>query len=85
MASLDFISDMAEKLKKQDIDYGIISIQRGKQGYKVHVFCDINDLESVNAAVEGCSTLLETLEELALKFTKDTKKKKGGAGDKGKK
>ena len=85
MASLDFFQDLTEKFKKQGIDYGIISIQRGKQGYKVHVFYDINDLESVNAAVEGCSTFLETLGELAEKFAKEPKKKKGGAGDKGKK
>lgn len=86
MASLDFVTDLREKLAKQNIEYGIITIQKGKQGNKIHIFYDIKDIESVACAVEGANNFIDILSDLTDKYEVEDKeppkpnkkKKKGG-------
>lgn len=87
MASLDFVTDLREKLAKQNIEYGIITIQKGKQGNKIHIFYDIKDIESVACAAQGANDFIDILTKLTAEYEDEIpklpkfnikRKKKGG-------
>ncbi len=71
MASLDFITDLAEKFRKQDIDYVIISLQKGTKGNKIHVFDCIETLQSLKQIKIAMKEVNKQLKELEKKFSKD--------------
>ncbi len=84
MPSLDFVLDIAENLRKQNIDYAIISIQKGgpKTKGKVHLFYQISDEESVKYAAQGFLELGKTITDLSKKYDKEKgKNDKGGSKD----
>lgn len=77
MASLDFVTTLTEKLSKQNIDYIIITAQRGKQGNKIHVFYDMPDLESISCMVEGITDASDIIKDLHSEYSSENKKKNG--------
>lgn len=71
MASLDFVTDLTEKLSQQKIDYVLITVQRGTGGSKRHIFYDIPDLESVTQMAEAQEDLNEIIKEVADEYIKE--------------
>ena len=58
MASLDNIYDLAESLKKDDIDYFIVAIQKGQKKDNAEVLYRLSGKDSV----EDLKTVLHRLE-----------------------
>ena len=77
MASLDNAVDLTEKLVKQNIDYILITIQRGKPENKLHLFYSIPDKEAVECLSEGVDEAIGKLVELEEEYKKKDKKKNG--------
>ena len=57
MGSLDFVYDLVEKMQKQDIDYFLITLRKGKETEMADLFYRFSADESIN-------TFIELLEEL---------------------
>ena len=78
MASLDFIYDISEALRSQNINYIIITLQEFKEGHKVDAFIDVKDDEAMAKIQSG---LVEAMKNVKTKDTpkppidKPTKKK----------
>jgi len=75
MASLDFIFDLTKKLQKQDIDFLLITVQKGgaKSTDKVHVFDSISQMKSIKGVIEGIETSKDILTEYIKEFKKNKK------------
>lgn len=75
MASLDFVFDLTKKLQKQDIDFLLITVQKGggKNADKVHVFDSISEMKSIKGVVEGIETSKDILTEYIKEFKKNKK------------
>lgn len=77
MPSLDFVIDITEKLKKQDIDYLIITVQKGKKS-KIHLFENITDPSSISSIIDGIKSFEGVVKDILLdKKTKNKKNKDG--------
>lgn len=48
MESLDFVIDITENLEKQNIDYFLVALRKGKNGSKADVFYRMSDEQSVH-------------------------------------
>ena len=53
MASLDFIYDFIDKSEEQDIEYLLITLDKGKKTGKVDVFFSLKDKQSLKMLAEG--------------------------------
>ncbi len=83
MESLDFIADIAETLKKQKIDYFIITVRKGKFNDKVDIFQSLADSFSALAVLEVFNKIKSDIEDMKtdgakikLEDTKDKTKAK---------
>jgi hypothetical protein len=47
MASLDDVLDISERLDRSNIDYVILTLQKGKTKYKSDIFIGLEDKESI--------------------------------------
>jgi hypothetical protein len=53
MASLDDIYDLIQKIEDSDIEYLLITIQKGKKNGKADVFFNLKDKTSLKVLAEG--------------------------------
>lgn len=92
MPSLDFVRDICDTLKKQRIDYYIISIQVGSkvEKYRTDIFASITDEKSLDAIENHIDELKKSISTARAKFPtskkktvkkKTTPKRKGKNGD----
>lgn len=68
MESLDFVYDLTENLKKQNMDFVVIALQRGKTN-KADIFYDLRNTDS--AELMGV-----VLQQIVIEISKNRKKKK---------
>ena len=57
MATNDFIHDLIEKLAEENIEYLLISVQKGKKEHKANAFFNIT-------TVDGADMIFTTVEEV---------------------
>ena len=64
--SLDFIRDLTEKLREQDIGYILVSLRKDHkaQEYLFDFFDSLTSPEQLDAAVIGAEILLDNLKQL---------------------
>lgn len=67
MPSLDFIRDITDELKKQDINYLIVTVQRGSKKAIIDVFNSIPDLFAVDCFIDRCEAVLTELKKARAK------------------
>ena len=75
MASYDFIIDLTTKLEKQNYDYLLITINKGKKESKVDVFFQLKNDETAMSMVEILGEIQENLVE-QIEINTDPKNKK---------
>jgi len=71
MPSLDFVFDLTSKFKKQNIDYVIVTLQKGKEGNKLHIFHQAEDLKSLASLQTGMKEAKKILKDLENSFKND--------------
>lgn len=78
MESLDFVIDITENLEKQNIDYFLIALRKGKGGSKADVFYKMSDEQSVHNMCQVLEDLHEEIDMSNNKWpkNKETTKKK---------
>lgn len=64
MASLDDIYDMLQKLKDSNIEYLLITIQKGKKFGKADVFYDLKDGNSMKILTKGLSDFNKEIDKI---------------------
>jgi hypothetical protein len=63
MASLDDIYDIVEKMDKSNIEYLLITIQKGKRNGKADVFYNLNDKNSFKVLAQGLKAFQDQIEK----------------------
>jgi hypothetical protein len=64
MASLDDIYDMIQKLDDSNIEYLLITIQKGKKTGKADVFYSLKDRSSMKVLTEGLNEFTKEIDKL---------------------
>jgi len=64
MASLDDIYDMLQKLDDSNIEYLLITIQKGKKNGKADVFYSLRDKNSMKVLTEGLNKFTKEIDRL---------------------
>jgi hypothetical protein len=64
MASLDDIYDMIQKLEDSDIEYLLITIQKGKKTGKADVFYSLKDKNSFRILAQGLDSFNKEIDRL---------------------
>lgn len=64
MASLDDIYDMTQKLDDSNIEYLLITIQKGKKVGKADVFYSLKDKNSMKVLTEGLNKFTKEIDRL---------------------
>lgn len=64
MASLDDIYDMTQKLDESNIEYLLITIQKGKKTGKADVFYSLKDKNSMKVLTEGLTQFTREIDKL---------------------
>lgn len=64
MASLDDIYDMTQKLEDSNIEYLLITIQKGKKNGKADVFFSLKDDNSMRILSEGLKMFNKEIDNL---------------------
>lgn len=64
MASLDDIYDMTQKLEDSNIEYLLITIQKGKKNGKADVFYSLKDKNSMRILTEGLKIFGEEIDRI---------------------
>jgi hypothetical protein len=64
MASLDDIYDMIQKLDSSDIEYLLITIQKGKKNGKADVFFSLKDDASMRILTKGLKVFNKEIDKL---------------------
>lgn len=64
MASLDDIYDMIQKLDDSNIEYLLITIQKGKKNGKADVFFSLKDRNSMKVLTEGLNQFTKEIDRL---------------------
>jgi hypothetical protein len=64
MASLDDIYDMIQKLEDSNIEYLLITVQKGKKNGKADVFYSLKDKNSMKILTEGLSLFTKEIDRL---------------------
>jgi hypothetical protein len=67
MASLDDIYDMIQKLEDSNIDYLLITIQKGKKIGKADVFFNLQDKNSLKILTVGLNKFGKEIDSLNIK------------------
>lgn len=63
MASLDDIYDMIQKLEDSNIEYLLITIQKGKKNGKADIFYSLKDKNSIKLLTLGLSEFTKKIDE----------------------
>jgi hypothetical protein len=64
MASLDDIYDMVQKLDDSNIEYLLITIQKGKKNGKADVFYSLKDKSSMKILTHGLNQFTKEIDKL---------------------
>lgn len=64
MASLDDIYDMIQKLDNSNIEYLLITIQKGKKSGKADVFYSLKDKNSMKILTAGLNQFTKEIDKL---------------------
>ena len=64
MASLDDIYDMIQKLEDSNIEYLLITIQKGKKTGKADVFYSLKDKNSMKILTEGLKQFTKEIDKI---------------------
>jgi len=64
MASLDDIYDMLQKLDDSNIEYLLITVQKGKKTGKADVFYSLKDKNSMKILISGLNQFSEKIDKL---------------------
>ena len=64
MASLDDIYDMIQKLEDSDIEYLLITIQKGKKTGKADVFYSLKDKNSLTILAQGLDSFNKEIDKI---------------------
>lgn len=64
MASLDDIYDMVQKLEDSDIEYLLITIQKGKKNGKADVFYHLKDRDSMRILTKGLNIFSKEIDKI---------------------
>ena len=64
MASLDDIYDLTQKLDESNIEYLLITIQKGKKNGKADVFFNLEDKQSLKILSKGLGAFNEQIEKI---------------------
>ena len=64
MASLDDIYDMTQKLEESNIEYLLVTIQKGKKNGKADVFFHLKDKSSMKILSKGLQAFNEEIDNL---------------------
>lgn len=64
MASLDDIYDMIQKLDDANIEYLLITVQKGKKTGKADVFYSLKDRKSMKILTEGLNQFTKEIDRL---------------------
>lgn len=71
MASLDNIYDMIQKLDESNIEYLLITIQKGKKNGKADVFFSLKDDNSMKILINGLKAFDKEIDKSKGKDEKD--------------
>jgi len=64
MASLDDIYDMTQKLEDSNIEYLLITIQKGKKNGKADVFYSLKDRNSMRILAKGLDVFNKEVDKM---------------------
>ena len=64
MASLDDIYDMIQKLEDSNIEYLLITIQKGKKTGKADIFYSLKDKNSMRILAQGLSSFNKEIDKI---------------------
>lgn len=64
MASLDDIYDMTQKLEDSNIEYLLITIQKGKKNGKADVFYSLKDKDSMRILTMGLNEFTKEIDRI---------------------
>lgn len=64
MASLDDIYDMIQKLDDSNIEYLLITIQKGKKNGKADVFYSLKDKNSMKILTQGLNEFTKEIDRI---------------------
>lgn len=64
MASLDDIYDMIQKLDNSNVEYLLITIQKGKKNGKADVFYSLKDKNSMKILIHGLNEFSKEVDRL---------------------
>jgi len=64
MASLDDIYDMIQKLDDSNIEYLLITIQKGKKNGKADVFYSLKDKNSMRILTQGLNEFTKEIDRI---------------------
>lgn len=64
MASLDDIYDLTQKLEDSNIEYLLITIQKGKKNGKADVFFNLENRQSLKVLAKGLEMFNNEIEKL---------------------
>jgi len=71
MASLDDIYDMLQKFDGANIEYLLITIQKGKKNGKADVFYSLKDKNSMRVLIGGLNKFTEQIDKIEDEMDKD--------------
>jgi len=64
MGSLDDVYDMIQKLEDSNIEYLLITVQRGKKNGKADVFYSLKDKNSMRVLAKGLDLFNRKIEDI---------------------
>jgi hypothetical protein len=71
MGSLDDVYDMLQKLESSDMEYLLITVQKGKKQGKADVFFNLKDKTSMKILATGLSAFNKEINEIERKEKED--------------
>jgi hypothetical protein len=71
MGSLDDVYDMLQKLENSNIEYLLITVQKGKKQGKADVFFSLKDKTSMKILATGLSAFNKEINEIERKEKED--------------
>ena len=71
MGSLDNVYDMLQKLEDSNMEYLLITVQKGKKQGKADVFFNLKDRTSMKILATGLAAFKKEIDEIARKEKED--------------
>jgi hypothetical protein len=71
MGSLDDVYDMLQKLESSDMEYLLITVQKGKKQGKADVFFNLKDRASMKILATGLAAFNKEIDEIERKEKED--------------